>query len=201
MKTITHSGGMTSAAMTYVGREVPVIKAFPTLGGAVKSVQIKTTLHTDSGSSLNISCPVYLFKTFGGDSAYWETRTDNMYQYPGDNKHWLKESYIGDVLAGGTLSATINSGEITLEMSLTEYGKRLHNWAGDVYLAVLTDETHLYWGETITSEITLEYNNGVVKYGVNGAFVDCEMHIAVNGAWQQVQPYKGADGTFHEIGS
>ena len=200
MKTVIHSGGKTSSAMTYVGREVPVIKAFPALNGVAKAVRLKTSLHTDSGSSLNIYCPVYLFKTFGGDPSYWEARTDNMYQYPGDKNHWLKEAYIGDVLAGGTLSATIKNGEITLDMSLTEYGKRLANWAGDVYLAVLTDETHLYWSEAITSEITVEYNSGIVKLNAGGKIVNCEVYMAEGGAFKQKQPYFAKDGRYREAG-
>lgn len=200
MKTITHTGGTTFDTLTYVGREVPIIRNFPAFNGTAKTVNVKTYLHTDSGSSLTATYTVYLFKTFSGNAEYWDERTDNMYQYPGDNAHWLKTDYIGDILASATFTSKITEGEVNCALALTDYGKDVANWSGDVFLAVMCENTHLYWMDSTLSTITLEYNNGIVRYGIDGAFVACEMYKAVGGTWKQVQPHKATGGEYKEIG-
>lgn len=199
MQQISHTGGLTYNSTTSVLREVPVIKAFPAISGRVKTVAVTTSIRLSAAAEHSYT--VYLFKVFGGNADYWEDRQDNKYQYPSNSDHYLKEGYIGDILASAAFSETLTTGEITKALTLTEYGMRFENWAGDIYLAIISDAAgSLYWGNGTTSTVTIEYNNGIVKYGVGGAWVDCEVYYGSNGAWVQVQPYYGSGETWNEIG-
>lgn len=199
MQQISHTGGLTHNSTTSVLREVPVLKAFPAVKGRAKSVSVTTSIRLSVAAAHSYT--VYLFKTFGGDAAHWEDRTDNKYQYPSDSAHYLQEGYIKDVLASASFTDTLATGEITKALALTEYGMRCENWAGDIYLAIVSNTAgNLYWGNGTTSTVTLEYNSGIVKYAIDGEYVDCEVYYAVNGEWQQVQPFVASGGAFKEVG-
>lgn len=211
MKTLTKTGGCTYDGTTVVQREVPVIKSFPSASGKAISAKIKTTLRVGASLSSNWVYTVYLFKTFNGDMNHWDERVDNLYQYPNNVSHHLTDAYIGNILASATFSEKltydkedqIGDNVITKTLELTEYGEQVKNWAGDVYMAVIHSSSHsyeLYWGNATTSTITLEYNNGIVRFATGGGFVDCEVYHAVNGSWQQVQAHYGANGAWQEVG-
>lgn len=197
MQTITHTGGTTYDGTTSVLREVPIIKDFPAIKGRAKAASVATSIRVSAAASHNYT--MYLFKSFAGDAAHWEDRTDNKYQYPSDSGHYLKAEYINDVLASASFTDTLTTGEITKALTLTEYGMRCENWSGDVYFAIISD-TALYWGNGTLSTITLDYNSGIVKYAVDGGFVDCEAFYATGGNWQPVQMHYGSDGAYKEIG-
>ena len=198
MKTITHTGGTTYSSTTVVGREVPIIKDFPTVTGRVDAVNVLTSIRVDSAVSRTYT--LYLFKTFKGDANYWETRVDNMYQYPQDSDHVLAVEYIGDVLASATFTDAPASGEIAKTLTLTEYGEQAKNWAGDVYLAIVSESSGLYWGNGTTSTVTLEYQSGTVRYCTSGENVLCEVYYGTGGSFKQVEMQMGVGGVFVEIG-
>lgn len=202
MKTITHTSGKTwSESTTSVVREVPILKDFPAARGAAGAVSLQTTLRT--GSKGTFTYTVYLFKKFGGDPEYWDDRGDYLYQYPGSHYHYLVEGYISEVLASGTFTDALASGNnvITKALTLTDLGKQVENWDGDVYLGVVSDSgTTLYWGNGITSTVILSYNNGAIKYATDGGFVNCEVFYATGGSWKQVQPLVASGGAFKEVG-
>ena len=193
MKTIAHTGGITWDNTTNVFREVPILRNFPKITGIASAVNVITTLRVSVTATYNYT--VYLFKTFKGSSAYWDDRTDNKYQYPQSEANYMQAGYIGDLLASASFSEKLtyssSGGDhvLTKSLALTDFGKRVENWAGDVYLAIINNsEENLYWGNGKTSTISLEYNSGVVKYSVNGENVNCLMYYAVNGDFVQVIP-------------
>lgn len=199
MKTITHTGGTTYSSTTSVKREVPIIKNFPAVSGRVDAVNVSTSVRVDTAISRTYT--VYLFKTFTGDPEYWETRVDNMYQYPGDTDHYLKIDYIGDVLASETFTEAIHSGTVTKTLTATEYGRQLKNWAGDVYLGIVSDSTGFYWDKGTTSTITINcMDGGMVRYCAGGEKVLCEVYCGSGGTFKRVEMRAGVGGVFVEIG-
>lgn len=205
MKTIVHTGGVTWDNTTNVVREVPIIKNFPAASGQASSVNVTTTLRVSMTATYAYT--VYLFKTFKGDSAYWDDRTDNKYQYPQNEAHYMQTGYIGNLLASASFSEKLTystSGgdhRVTKALTLTDFGKRVENWAGDVFLAVVNNSSeNLYWGNGITSAISLAYNSGIIKYPVDGEYVNCELYFGTAGTFKQVLPMYGTGGAFKEIG-
>lgn len=51
-----------------------------------------------------------------------------------------------------------------------------------------------------SATLTVTYTSGIVKYGVDGSFVDCEVYYATGGSFVKVVPYYGSGGSFIEIG-
>lgn len=205
MATISYSGGKTySENTTSTLREVPLFKNFPSYTGSAKSVDVATTFRVNSTTTYTFT--VYLFKTFTYDSSYWQERSSDtgydyscFYQYPNNTSRYFTPSMVSDILASKTITQSISTGDHTLSLDLTAFGKDLSNWAGDVYMAI--DATgSLYWGNGSVSTITIERGSGIIKYCTNGSFVDCEVYYGVDGNWAPMQLYYGTDGSYVELG-
>lgn len=56
----------------------------------------------------------------------------------------------------------------------------------------------IYRITTIT--ISIEYDEGLVYYGVGGKWQPCLVYYGVNGKWQQVIPYYGVNGKWQQLG-
>lgn len=201
MKTVTFSGGVTNAAAETF-QEVLILENLPLLSGTVTSVSLRTIFGPSAAA--NIPFTLYLFKTFGGNPNYWKDYGSYLYQTPGNVTYWLNESYIGNVLASGSFTQNLHSGNNVIEtdLVLTELGKNTASWAGDVFLALIENASEsLRWGNGTASVLTLTVDGGsTIKCAMNGGYADCEMYHAINGIWQPVQPFVAADGTFKEIG-
>jgi hypothetical protein len=48
--------------------------------------------------------------------------------------------------------------------------------------------------------ISIEYDEGLVYYGVGGKWQPCLVYYGVNGKWQQVIPYYGVNGKWQQLG-
>lgn len=209
MKTVSKTSGTSYDGTSSVRRECPMITSFPTFSGRVKTASLSTYMRISSPSTHDIT--VVLFKTFGS-SSNWENRTNYMYQYPPNSDDYLTSSTMGticqNILASKSISISISSTgnqAISLdfiESDITDYGKTGENWSGTVYIGIYKSSytTDLHWGEATTSTLSANYNNGIVKYGVNGVWQDCEVYYGVNGSWQRVQPSYATNSEYKEIG-
>lgn len=206
MNTLTFSGGKTSSIVTSALREVPVLADFPTVAGRAKDVKVTVPLRVSEIA--NFTFDVYLFKTFIYDPQYWGLRNSgdyagysHYYQYPASSDHYLSAGHMSDVLAVASgVSMSVSTGEHTIDLSLTEYGRTLTNWSGGVCVGIVEQTRKLYFNKNATCGLTMNYTSGVVSYGANGSFVDCQMYYGVGGGYVEVAPYYGADGGFVEIG-
>lgn len=209
MNTISQTGGLTYDGATSVRREIPVVQSFPSVKGRVKSASISTYLRASAAGTHAIT--VVLFKTFNSPGS-WNNSGTRLYQTPSNTNVYLTgstvDAYCQNVLARKTLDITFagtgnRQFDITFdEADLTDYGRNGANWAGDVMVAVYKSSysPDTYWGNATQTVITIGYNSGVVKYGVGGQWVDCEMYYGAGGQWVQVQPYYGTGGAWKEAG-
>lgn len=206
MKTVSQTGGLTYDGATSVRREIVVIQNFPAFVGRVKSAKIRFGCRVGTLGTYNAT--IVLFKTFNNPGS-WSDKGAYLYQTPSSaNKYLTDESYCGNILARKSISLQFSStgndwAERTFEeRELTDYGKIGANWAGSVMAAIYMSSysPDLFWGNATNSTLSVNYNNGIVKYGLNGAWVDCEVYYGSNGSWVQVQPYYGSGGVWNEIG-
>lgn len=206
MKTASQTGGLTYNGATSIRREIPIIQSFPAFIGRVKSLNLSTYFR--SGTAGTHSVTIVVFKTFNSPGS-WSNSGAHWYQTPSNTSKYLTStSYCGNILAQKTIDITFSgAGNAPFSADfatsdLTEYGKVGANWGGDVMIAAIKSDysTDLLWGNATQSTLTVNYNNGVIKYGVGGAWVDCEVYYGSNGAWTQVQPYYGSGGAWVEIG-
>lgn len=209
MNTASQTGGLTYDGTTSVRREIPVVQNFPGVNGLLKSASISTWLRASAAGTHTIT--VVLFKTFSSPGS-WSDSGTRIYQTPSNTNVYLTgstvDTYCQNVLARKTLNVTFaGTGNRQFDIAfdeddLTDYGKNGANWAGNVMVAIYKDSysTDTYWGNATQTTVAVEYGGGMVRYGVNGQWVDCEMYYGAGGQWVQVQPYYGADNQWNEIG-
>ena len=113
------------------------------------------------------------------------------------------ENYLGNQLGSITvdtgktkeiiLSKTSNS---TLFNNLNTYLKK----SSKIENICLYDSTASRLFKIISVTITVEYDEGLVYYGVGGKWQPCLVYYGVNGKWQQVIPFYGIDGKCQQLG-
>lgn len=113
------------------------------------------------------------------------------------------KDYLGDFLGTISISQGINSTVILSKTENTNLFNKLINYlksASKVENICLYDGEiqHVYAATKII--ITIEYDEGLVYYGVNGKWQPCLVYYGVNGKWQQVIPYYGVNGNWQQLG-
>lgn len=91
------------------------------------------------------------------------------------------------------LSKTSNS---TLFNNLNTYLKK----NSKIENICLYDSTATRLFKITSVTITIEYDEGLVYYGVGGKWQPCLVYYGVNGNWQQVVPYYGVNGNWQQLG-
>lgn len=215
MATLTATTTYCTSDITSAKRQVPVYRSVSSLSGIVSNAQVSVRLRNGTSSSATFSYTVYLFKTFNHSSygtTNWNDRKssagvynyDAWYQYPNNGTYYFSTSYIGNILAQKTVSTTLASKtntDVTISnLTLTDYGKTLSNWAGDVCIGIVCDSNDLQWAQGGTTTLTLTYATGTIRYGTGGSFVNCEVYYATGGSFVKVAPYYGTGGSFVPLG-
>ena len=114
----------------------------------------------------------------------------------------------GDYLSGNQLgTVTVDPGktkEITLsKTSNSTLFSNLNNYlksASKVENICLYDSTATRLFKITSVTITIEYDEGLVYYGVNNKWQPCLVYYGVNGQWQQVIPHYGINNEWKILG-
>lgn len=157
---LTYTSGASHSQTTFVGREIMEIPNVAALSGTMSSVDLKYNLRV--GTTANFTYTIYLFKTLNLSADYWNDRGDYWYNYPlasNPKNQYFKASFAQDVLATLTVTEKVATGAKTQTITnFTEYGQWAHNWEGTVYFGIVCDNTDLYWGNSTTSTMTINYD-------------------------------------------
>ena len=215
MATLTATTTYCTSDITSAKRQVPVYRSVSSLSGVATNAQVSMRLRSGASSSTTFQCTVYLFKTFN-HSSYGTTHCNNRktsagvydydawYQHPNNGTYYFSTSYIGNILAQKTEPITLASKTnktITIsDFTLTDYGKTLSNWAGDVCIGIVCNSSDLQWAQGGTTTLTLTYATGTIRYGINNTFVNCEVYYGVDGSFKKVIPYYATDNVFKPLG-
>ena len=202
MASQTVSGGTTYNGTHDVRRELPYITGFPTLQGEVTSVTFDLYVrYTDSFTTRTIYPAV--FKTFTLPSSKWVEESSCRYrQNTQDTGSYVNatnwHSYCTDLLVnsyGTSISRTGGSNQVysytTPTKDITDWGKDLSNWGGGkLIIALLTNDSGLYWGNNTACKLTVNYNAGSIVYYYNGSqWVKTIPYYYTGSAWQPCYAY------------
>lgn len=139
---------------------------------------------------------------------FYATRSGNFSLYQCKDKKELSTGKKGSYYQGeliGTLEHI--SGDNNFTFSKTSNDEIFSNLvqylqsADSVQNICISDKGQtdkIYRITTIT--ISIEYDEGLVYYGVGGKWQPCLVYYGINGKWQQVIPYYGVNGKWQQLG-
>ena len=181
------------------------------LKGRVQSAKIDCTLRTGTTfSDKNFNLCLFTDRI---DQTNWsQYNAHTVYQYPGNSNYYFNSSryssFSNNFLCNQQVAVSLTGGagntakSFTVSIPADKQSASL--WNGkDVCLGFYEtsgESSGMVWGTSQKATLTLTTTNGIVKYGVGGAWVDCEVYYGSNGSWVQVQPYYGSNGDWKEIG-
>lgn len=202
MASQTVSGGQTSNQTHDVRRELPYITGFPSLQGIVTSVKLDLYVRYSSDFTTRTIYPA-IFKTFTLPSNKWVEENNCRYRQNvqdvdsyvnASNWHsFCTNRLVSD--QGTSISRTGNSNQAysytTSAADITDWGKNLANWGGGkLIIALLTNDSGLYWGNNTTCKLTVNYNAGSIVYYYNGStWVPTNPYYYTGSAWKQCEAY------------
>ena len=113
------------------------------------------------------------------------------------------ENYLGNQLG----SITVDAGKIKeIILSKTSSSGLFNNLntylkkSSKIENICLYDSTATHLFKITSVTIIIEYDEGLVYYGIDGKWQPCLIYYGVNGKWQQVIPYYGINGSWQQLG-
>lgn len=203
MASQTVSGGQTHNQTHDVRRELPYITGFPSLQGTVTSVKLDLYVRYSSGFTTRTIYPA-VFKTFTPPSNKWVEENNSRYrQNTQDVNSYVNasnwHSFCTNILVSGQGTSISRTGDgnqaysyTTPAVDIRDWGKNLANWGGGkLIIALLTNDSGLYWGNNTTCTLTVNYNAGSIVYYYNGStWVPTNPYYYTGSAWKQCEAYR-----------
>lgn len=207
----TFTGSAASHSSTYSIQRLFLFWPISGLKGKVTSAQIDCSLRvgtTFSDKDFNLC----LFTDVISQTNWSQYNTHTFYQYPGNSDYYFNSSryssFSNNFLCNEKVTVSLTGGAgnaaKSFTVSIPSDKQSASLWNGkNVYLGFYQadrDANGMAWGTSQQATLTLTTSSGIVKYGINGSWVDCEVYYGTGGSWVQVQPYYGTGGAWKEIG-
>lgn len=124
----------------------------------------------------------------------------------GEKGQSYRGTYFGDKLSGITSDTNTVSVTFSKDNYSTQFNNMVSYLQGGAENFIIYDEDgddpndNPRLTSLISITISIEYDEGLVYYGVNGEWQPCLVYYGVNGSWQQVIPYYGVNGSWQQLG-